>query len=138
MTEQRPGCRIPEEWNGSHASRLGVEYEVLEPGRSVAWFVVTQEHLNPPGVCHGGALFTLADDTMGAAVYPHSPEGTLPTATQVDIRLVRSARIGERLRAEARVLHHGRRTALAESRVTDAQDRLVALATGSFLFVEMR
>ncbi|MDP7034734.1 MAG: PaaI family thioesterase [Planctomycetota bacterium] len=128
----------PESWKGSFGDRLGMEYEHFEPGHTVASFVVTEVHRNPPGVCHGGAVFTCADDTMGAAVFPLSPEGTLPTANQVDIRLVRSAQPGERLRAESRVIHHGRRTAVAESRVTDEEGRLVALATGSFLFVETR
>jgi uncharacterized protein (TIGR00369 family) len=130
--------RPPSAWDGTHADRLGLDYERFEDGLAVANLEVRSEHRNPPGICHGGAIFTLADDTMGAAVFGVAPAGHLPTATAIDIRFTRSARPGDRLRAEARVLTHGSRTAVAESRVTDEEGRLVALATGSFLFVAPR
>jgi len=113
-------------------------YESVEPGQAVATLDVAPEHCNPPGVCHGGALFTLADDSMGAALHPLCPEGKHPTSVQVGIHFARSARPGDRLRAESRVLSHGRRTALLETRIEDDAGRLVALVTASCLFVEAR
>jgi acyl-CoA thioesterase len=131
--------KIPSDaWTGSYAHRLGMEYGLHEPGRAVASLEVAPHHCNPNGVCHGGAIFTLADDCMGAALHPLCPEGQVPAATQVGIHYVRSARSGDRLEADTRVLSHGRRTALMESRVTDAKQRLVALITASYLFVEPR
>ncbi len=128
----------PDTWKGTFGERLGMAYEVAEAGRTVATLEVRPEHCNPPGVCHGGALFTLADDSMGGALHPLCPEGTHPTAVQVGVHFARSARPGDRLRAEARVLSRGRRTALLEARIEDASGRLVALVTASFLFVEAR
>ena len=58
------------------------------------------------------------------------------TSNQLNIHLARSARPGDRITAEARVLSQGRRTALLESRLTDEEGRLVALVTASCLFVE--
>ena len=128
----------PDNWPATFGGALGVRYEHVEPGLARASLEVRPEHCNPPGVCHGGALFTLADDAMGAALHPLCPEGTVPTATHVGVQFVRSARPGDRLTVETRVLSHGRRTATLQSRIEDGDERLVALASGSFLFVEVR
>jgi len=128
----------PEAWQGTYAHTLGMTYDHFEPGHTVASLAVEPHHCNPNGVCHGGAIFTLADDSMGGALHPLAPEGHVPAATQVNVHYARSARAGDRLTAHTRVVSHGRRTALIESRVTDAEDRLVALLTASYLFVEIR
>ncbi|RLB50050.1 MAG: thioesterase [Deltaproteobacteria bacterium] len=128
----------PEAWKGTFAHQLGMTFDQVEPGRTKASLQVMPHHCNPNRVCHGGAIFTLADDSMGGAVHPLCPEGTVPAATQVNIHYARSARAGDRLEVDTRVVSHGRRTALLESRVTDAKQRLVALLTASYLFVEPR
>lgn len=128
----------PDVWRGTFGHRLGIEFKKAEPGLTEAELVIRPEHCNPTGVCHGGALFAFADDTMGGATHPLCPPGTVPTSTQVDIHFARSVRAGEKLRVVTRALSHGRRTALIESRITDEQDRLVALLTASYLFVEER
>jgi acyl-CoA thioesterase len=68
----------PESWKGTFGERLGISYTEVEPGSSRAVLEVRDEHLNPHGVCHGGVLFTFADDSMGAALYSLSPEGFHP------------------------------------------------------------
>jgi len=128
----------PDNWTGSFGERLGMSYTEVEPGRSSAVLNICDEHLNPTGVCHGGVLFTFADDSMGAALFALCPEGHHPSSNQLNIHLARSARSGDRITAETRVLSHGRRTALLESRLTDEEGRLVALVTASCLFVENR
>jgi len=128
----------PENWPGTYGHRLGHTFTISEPGHTVVEVELTDAHCNPAGVCHGGALFTLADDAMGGAVHSLCPAGVVPTAVQSGVHYVRSVRPGERVRAEVHVLTHGKRTAMAEARVTDSQGRLVALLTGSFMFVEAR
>jgi uncharacterized protein (TIGR00369 family) len=125
-------------WKGSFGHALGLSYEPAEPGQAVATLKIKKEQCNPSGVCHGGAMFSLADDVMGAALHPLCPEGMVPAATQANIHFSRSARQGDLLRAEGKVLSRGKRTGLLEARVTDDQGRLVALVTASYLFVEAR
>ena len=128
----------PDVWIDTFGHRLGMTFEEARPGYAEAVLEVGPEHCNPNGVCHGGAVFTLADDSMGGAAHPLCPPGCVPASTQVTIHFARSARAGDTLRAKTTVLSHGRRTALLESRVTDAQYRLVALLTAGYLFVEAR
>lgn len=125
-------------WQGSFGHRLGMKYLQVAAGRAEAELVVEDGHCNPNGVCHGGALFTLADDSMGAAAHGLAPEGLVPASLEVSSYFARSARPGERLQASTRVLSSGRRTAVLETRVEDAEQRLVALFTSSYMFVERR
>jgi len=125
-------------WQGSFGQRLGMKYLKVEPGTAEAELVLEPGHCNPNGVCHGGALFTLADDSMGAAAHGLAPEGTVPASLEVNSYFARSARAGQRLLATTRVLSAGRRTALLETRVEDERQRLVALFTSSYMFVERR
>jgi uncharacterized protein (TIGR00369 family) len=128
----------PDVWKDTFGHRLGMQFVKAEPGHAVATLLVKPEHCNPPGVCHGGAIFTLADDSMGGAIHPICPEGTVPTATQVNVHYARSARPGDTLTTETQVVSHGKRTAVVEARVSDGEGRLVALLTSTFLFVEAR
>lgn len=125
-------------WKESFGGKLGMTYTMVEPGRARAVLEVRDEHLNPTGVCHGGVLFTFADDSMGAVAFKLCPEGHHPSSNQLNIHLARSVRAGDRITVETNVLSHGRRTALLESRLTDDQGRLVALVTASYLFIEDR
>ena len=128
----------PEAWNETFGGRLGMRYTSVRPGEAEASFEVRPEHTNPPGVCHGGALFAFADDTMGAAVQAVCPEGRSPTSTQANVHFVRAARPGDTLRACARVLAHGPRSALVEARVEDPGGRLVVFVTSQFRFITPR
>jgi uncharacterized protein (TIGR00369 family) len=48
------------------------------------------------------------------------------------VNFINAAKIGERLRATARVVHAGRRTMVASCRVEGKEGRLVATASGTF------
>ena len=128
----------PEIWIGTFGHRLGMQFSKAEPGHAEASLEVKPEHCNPPGVCHGGAIFTLADDSMGGAIHPLVPADHVPTSTQVNVHYARSARPGDTLQVVTDLVSQGRRTAVVESRVTDQEGRLVALLTASYLFVEAR
>ncbi len=126
------------EWQGSFGQRLGMEYLKVDAGEAEAELELRPEHCNPNGVCHGGALFTLADDSMGAAAYSITPKGKVPTSVQVNIHFARSARAGDRLLARTHVLSSGKRTLVLESRIEDDQGNLVALLSASYMFVVPR
>jgi uncharacterized protein (TIGR00369 family) len=52
----------------------------------------------------------------------------------IDLKLnfINAAKIGEDLRAEGKVVHGGRRTAVTECRIEGTDGRLVATASGTF------
>jgi uncharacterized protein (TIGR00369 family) len=84
-------------------------------------------HYNPQGTVHGGFTATVLDSAMGCAVLTLLGPGTGHTTLEFKINLVRPilAETGE-LRAEAWVVHGGRRVSTAESRLLTADGKIVA------------
>lgn len=90
---------------------------------------------NPTGVLHGGVLAGLADSAMGLTVTGLLPPGAAATNVDLALRFLRPTTKG-RLTATARVVRQGRRTLAMEADVTDAEGRLVARASSTFLVLE--
>ncbi len=95
-------------------------------------------HYNPIGTMHGGILATLLDSVMGCAVHTTLPRGRAYTTLEIKVNYVRAVTdaSGE-LAAEGRVVHTGRRSAVAEGKVTDAKGRLCATASTTCLVFDL-
>ena len=50
-----------------YARHLGIEFTLIEEGHAVSRMPLDERHLNFMGSVHGGAIFSLADATFGAA-----------------------------------------------------------------------
>ncbi|WP_329109583.1 PaaI family thioesterase [Micromonospora sp. NBC_01699] len=109
-----------------------------EEGRVVVEMEVQEFHYNPLGSVHGGVLSTLLDTAAGCAVHSTLPAGVGYTSLDLNVKFLRPATVGSGvLRCEGTVLQRGRRTALAEARVLDGADRLIAHATSTCLLFEL-
>ena len=105
-------------------------------GEAVAALDVSDRHLNPNGVVHGGVVFTLVDTAMGRATMSVLDEGRICASIEVAVRYLRPI-TGGRLVATASVLRAGRRIVHLEGRVTvDGDDRPVAVVQASFAVLE--
>ena len=105
-------------------------------GEAVAALNVSDRHLNPNGVVHGGVVFTLVDTAMGRATMSVLEEGRICASIEVAVRYLRPI-TGGRLVATASVLRAGRRIVHLEGRVTvDGDDRPVAVVQASFAVLE--
>ena len=105
-------------------------------GEAVAALDVSDRHLNPNGVVHGGVVFTLVDTAMGRATMSVLEEGRICASIEVAVRYLRPITDG-RLVATASVLRAGRRIVHLEGRVTvDGDDRPVAVVQASFTVLE--
>jgi acyl-coenzyme A thioesterase PaaI-like protein len=62
-------ARANERIRGTFAGVLGMEFTHLAPDRVEAVLRVRQEHKQPWGIVHGGAVMTLADTVAGAGAY---------------------------------------------------------------------
>jgi len=102
----------------------------LEEGRAVFTVEPAEYHYNPIGVVHGGLAATLLDSAMGCAVHSVLPAGAGYTTLEIKVNYVRAltAETGA-VRAEARVIHVGGRTATAEGKLLDAAGKLYAHGT---------
>ncbi|MEQ6903603.1 PaaI family thioesterase [Nocardioides sp. YIM 152588] len=109
-----------------------VNFEILDRGSVAVELVPEPRHYNPIGSVHGGVHSTLLDTACGCAVHSTLAVGEGYTSLDLTVKFLRPATVDSgRLRAIGSVIQRGRRTALAEAKLYDAQDRLVAHATSS-------
>jgi uncharacterized protein (TIGR00369 family) len=109
-----------------------------EEGRVVVEMPAREFHYNPLGTVHGGVLSTLLDTATGCAVHSTLPAGVGYTSMDLNVKYLRPVTVDSGvLRCEGTVISRGRRTALAEARLTDGSGRLVAHATSSCLLFEI-
>jgi uncharacterized protein (TIGR00369 family) len=87
------------------------------------------------GVLHGGALATFADSLVGTGTGRFLAPGQTMTTIEFKVNFMAPVRDGT-VRGEARALHRGRRTMVWEVRLTDGEDRLVALMTTAVMFLD--
>jgi acyl-CoA thioesterase len=120
--------------NGSPDSRfihrVGVQIATVGGGTAVLTLRIEPHHLNGNGVVHGGALFTLVDTAMGAAL--HGAMAPHERCATVDARIsyLKAVRAGEVV-CRARLLHREHRIAHLEATLT-MNGETIATATGVF------
>ncbi|MFF7260935.1 PaaI family thioesterase [Streptomyces sp. NPDC008159] len=116
------------------SATLDMALEEVEFGRAVFSLLPGEEHYNPIGSVHGGVFATLLDSAAGCAVQSTLPAGMAYTSLDLNVKFLRRITVDTgRVRAVGTVLNGGRQTALAEARLLDDQDRLLAHATSSCL-----
>ncbi len=111
------------------AATLGFNEFPIEVERGkVTFFLDPQEfHYNPIGSVHGGVICTLLDSASACAVHSLLPAGTGYTSLELKVNFIRAihARSG-RMQCVGTVINLGRRTAVAESRLLDAEGKIYA------------
>jgi uncharacterized protein (TIGR00369 family) len=110
----------------------------VDEGRVSVEMEPREFHYNPLGTVHGGMLATLLDTATGCAVHTTLPAGVGYTSMDLSVKYLRPVTVESgTLRCVGTVLQRGRRTALAEARLTDGADRLVAHATSTCLLFDL-
>lgn len=89
-------------------------------------------HYNPLGSVHGGVLSTLLDTAAACSVHSTLEVGEMYTSLDLAVKFLRPVTIESGvLRCVGSVIQRGRRTALADARLYDQNDKLLAHATSS-------
>ena len=114
------------DWDSGLVKHLGIRFVETEKDRIVAELELRPELLTTTGAVHGGTLMAFAD-TIGAAgtvvnLAPGQNTATLESKTNFF-----AAAFAGVVRAEATPLHKGKRTHVWQTRVTDADGKLLSL-----------
>jgi uncharacterized protein (TIGR00369 family) len=116
-----------------------LRYDVSEAasGRVVVTALPDRIHLNPAGTVHGGLAATMLDSCMGLAIHTLLDKGLGSTTLEFKISLLRPITPETGLiKAEGIALSCGRRIGMAEGRLTDQQQRLLAHGTTTCLIFQ--
>lgn len=117
---------------------LGLSGFSAEVGTASFRLVPQEFHYNPLGTVHGGVISTLLDTAAACSVHSTLPAGVGYTSLDLNVKFLRPVSIASgRLTCTGAILQSGRRTALAEARLTDAKGRLLAHATSSCLIFDL-
>lgn len=107
----------------------------IEPGRAVFQGKPGLAHYNPLGTVHGGWISTLLDSALGCALHAALPVGRIYTTAELKVNMVRALTHKVPLvRAEAWVVHQGRRMGTTEARLYGPDGKLYAHGS-STLFI---
>lgn len=98
---------------------VGLTGGEAEDGVARVTLTAGDEHLNPAGTVHGGAIATLIDVAMGRAVAGLFDGDERPVTIEMKVNYLEAGEVGE-LIAEARVSRRGRRFTVVHADVTQA------------------
>jgi uncharacterized protein (TIGR00369 family) len=118
--------------------RIGGSRIQIEPGSVTVTLDPQEFHYNPIGTVHGGFISTLLDTAAACSVQTTLPAGVGYTSMDLNVKFLRPVTVDTGLlTCTGSILQQGRRTALAEARLTDGRDRLLAHATSSCLIFDI-
>jgi acyl-CoA thioesterase len=109
---------------------VGITCTEVEGGYSHCVVEVDKKLLNPAGIVHGGAVYTLADSGMGVALYSFIGEDELFVTIETSIFYFKAVSSGT-LICESKIVHKGKRIAVMEAEIRNG-GQLVAKAMGTF------
>jgi uncharacterized protein (TIGR00369 family) len=111
--------------------------EEVERGRVTFAMVPREELYNLIGSVHGGIIATLMDTALGSAVQSLLPAGQVATMMDLQTRFHRPLTAAiPKVFAQARVVHHGRRTATSEAKLVDASGTVYATGTSTMMILD--
>jgi 1,4-dihydroxy-2-naphthoyl-CoA hydrolase len=118
------------------AELLGVRILSAAPERLTAEMVVREDLCTLPPVLHGGAVMAFADSLGAYATMLNLAEGASTTTIESKTNFLAPAPVGTTVTGECAALHRGRRTMVWQTRITNAQGRLLAIVTQTQLVLE--
>ena len=111
------------------ADLMGIVFVSADKDKVVAELEVTPQLCTRPTTIHGGALMAFADTLGAAGTILNLPEGATTTTLESKTNFISSAPVGARIVGEATPLHRGSRTMVWQTRITNAEGKLVAMVT---------
>ncbi len=109
-----------------------VGFHLTEAADGMAAFEGLPEfrHYNPIGTVHGGFAATMLDSALACAIFTTMKKGDTWTTLELKINYVRAMdKNTGPVRAEGRVIHHGRTVATSEGDLKDRAGKLYAHAS---------
>jgi uncharacterized protein (TIGR00369 family) len=118
------------------AETMGVKVVEASKTRVVGQLTVREELTTGGHILHGGAYMAFADSLGAIAGFLNLAPGTRTTTLESKTNFLGSARVGETITGEATPLHVGRRSSVWQTRVINADGRLLALVIQTQMTLE--
>lgn len=108
----------------------------VEPGLAIMEVEVRPEMGNGYGKIHGGMLTLIADECIGWALFSLE-NGHFYTSVHLNIDFLYAADVGEKVRAEAKVVRVGKRISYVNVSLFNQEDVILAHCTSSLIVTNL-
>jgi len=88
------------------------------------------------GIAHGGVLMAFADTLGGLGAGVNLPPGAGTTTLESKTNFLAPARTGSTITGRSEIIHRGRRTTVWQTRISNAEGRLLAQITQTQMVLE--
>lgn len=112
---------------------MGLTAVAAEPGRITLDARPDGRHLNPAGVVHGGFAATCLDGAAALALFSTLEASTAHSTVDLNVKYVRPLVVGETYQVQGWVVERTRSLAICDAQVVDADGKLYAKATTTFV-----
>ena len=121
MLEGNQAAVFAERQRGTLPGELGIEWTNVSSGHAAGGFTVAKIHMAANGFLHAASIIALVDSACGYACVASLPDGASGfTTIEIKTNYLGTAKIGERVNCEARLLHGGRMTQVWDAEATNA------------------
>ena len=111
MMDGNVAAVFAERQKGHLPGELEIEWDEVATGRARGGFTVKKKHMAPNGFMHAASVIALVDSACGYACVASLPDGASGfTTIEIKTNYLGTAKEGERVSCEARLVHGGRMT----------------------------
>jgi 1,4-dihydroxy-2-naphthoyl-CoA hydrolase len=111
MMDGNQAAAFQERQRGTLPGELDIEWEEVANGRARGRFVAARKHMAANGFLHAASVVALVDSACGYGCVASLPEGASGfTTIEIKTNYLGTAKEGETVACEARLLHGGRMT----------------------------
>src|SRR5437870_2572399 len=120
------------------AAHLGIRLLSVSSERLTAEMEIRADLCAADGIAHGGTLMAFADTLGGMATGLNLRGGNSTSTLESKTNFFAPALVGTTVTGESVPLHRGRRTMVWQTRITNADGRLLAMVTQTQMVIEGR
>jgi 1,4-dihydroxy-2-naphthoyl-CoA hydrolase len=121
MMDGNQAALFQERQQGTLPGELGIEWQDVSNGHASGRFVVARRHMAPNGFLHAASVVALVDSACGYACVASLPEGASGfTTIEIKTNYLGTAKEGDTVTCEARLLHGGRMTQVWDAEAVNA------------------
>jgi len=118
MLEGNQAAAFTEMQQGLLPGNLAIEWQEVVSGYSRGRFTVSRGHMAPNGFLHAASVIALADTACGCGCVSSLPDGASGfTTIELKSNFLGTAKDGEGVACEARLVHGGRTTQVWDAEV---------------------
>ena len=120
---------MPAPTNMPFSVLMGVDIYEQTKARVRGRMIVRDDLCTAGGILHGGAYMAFADALGAMGAVMNLAEGTRTTTLESKTNFLGGAPVGSTIEGESTPLHVGRRSSVWQTRITNADGKLLAMVT---------